>query len=32
MFDSDEAILYSNSDYDSETDTYEETIIKKCLI
>ena len=31
MFDSDEAILYSNSDYDSETDTYEETIIKKML-
>jgi superfamily II DNA or RNA helicase len=31
MFDSDEAILYSNADNDFETDIYEETIIKKML-
>jgi superfamily II DNA or RNA helicase len=31
MFDSDEAMIYSNSDNDSETDIYEETIIKKML-
>ena len=31
MFDSDEAILYSNSDGDNQTDFYEENIIKKML-
>ncbi|MDR2147218.1 MAG: DNA repair helicase, partial [Tannerella sp.] len=31
MYDSDEAISYSNSDNDSDTDIYEETIIKKML-
>jgi len=31
MFDSDEAVLYSNSDNDSETEIYEESIIKKML-
>jgi superfamily II DNA or RNA helicase len=31
MFDSDEAIIYSNSDNDLEADIYEETIIKKML-
>ncbi|HEY5590776.1 MAG TPA: DEAD/DEAH box helicase family protein [Paludibacter sp.] len=31
MFDSDEAILYSNSDKDFETGIYEEAIIKKML-
>jgi DNA phosphorothioation system restriction enzyme len=31
MFDSDEAVIYSNSDNDLEADIYEETIIKKML-
>ncbi len=31
MFDSDEAVIFSNSDSDSEADIYEETIIKKML-
>jgi len=31
LFDSDEAVLYSHSDNDTEIDTYEETIIKKML-
>jgi superfamily II DNA or RNA helicase/HKD family nuclease len=31
LFDSDEAIIYSNSDNDFETDIYEETIIEKML-
>ncbi len=31
MYDLDEAVLYSNSDNDSGTDIYEETIIKKML-